>query len=62
MSRHDIANYLGMAPETISRQFKKLQDQGLVSIQNRDLTINDAAALRDSVASGGSDPDSAALC
>jgi CRP/FNR family transcriptional regulator len=60
MSRHDIANYLGMAPETISRQFKKLQDQGLVSIQNRDLTINDTAALRNSVASGG-DLDSAAL-
>ena len=53
MSRHDIANYLGMAPETISRQFKKLQDQDLVSIQNRDLTIKNAAALRGTVASGG---------
>jgi len=53
MSRHDIANYLGMAPETISRQFKKLQDQDLVSIQNRDLTIKDGAALRSAVASGG---------
>ena len=58
MSRHDIANYLGMAPETISRQFKKLKDQGLVSIQNRDLIINDTVALRNSVASGG-DLDSA---
>jgi CRP/FNR family transcriptional regulator len=46
MSRHDIANYLGMAPETISRQFKKLQDQGLVTIRNRDVAINDAVALR----------------
>jgi CRP/FNR family transcriptional regulator len=53
MSRHDIANYLGMAPETISRQFKKLQDQDLVSIQNRDLTIKNAAALRSIVASDG---------
>ena len=53
MSRHDIANYLGMAPETISRQFKKLQDQDLVSIHNRDLTIKNAAALRSTVASGG---------
>jgi CRP/FNR family transcriptional regulator len=53
MSRHDIANYLGMAPETISRQFKKLQDQNLVSIQNRDLTIKNAAALRGAIASGG---------
>ena len=51
MSRHDIANYLGMAPETISRQFKKLQDQDLVSIQNRNLTIKNGAALRSKVAS-----------
>ena len=53
MSRHDIANYLGMAPETISRQFKKLQDQDLVSIQNRNLTIKNGAALRSKVASSG---------
>ena len=51
MSRHDIANYLGMAPETISRQFKKMQDQGLISINNRDITINDLPALRATVAS-----------
>jgi len=57
MSRHDIANYLGMAPETISRQFKKLQDQGLVSIQNRDLSINNTAALRNTITSRGSELD-----
>lgn len=51
MSRHDIANYLGMAPETISRQFKKMQDQGLISIDSRDITINDLSALRTTVAS-----------
>ena len=53
MSRHDIANYLGMAPETISRQFKRLQDQGLVSIKNADLTINNTTALRAKIVSGG---------
>jgi len=51
MSRHDIANYLGMAPETISRQFKKMQDQGLISIDNRDITIKNLAALRATIAS-----------
>lgn len=61
MSRHDIANYLCMAPETISRQFKKLQDQGLVSIRNRDVTINDSAALRKSVTHGSSEVDPSAL-
>ncbi len=57
MSRHDIANYLGMAPETISRQFKKLQDQELVSIQNRDLSINNIAALRGTITSRGLELD-----
>lgn len=57
MSRHDIANYLGMAPETISRQFKKLQGQELVSIQNRDLSINNIAALRGTITSRGSELD-----
>jgi CRP/FNR family transcriptional regulator len=51
MSRHDIANYLGMAPETISRQFKKMQDQDLISIDNRDITINDLPKLRATIAS-----------
>ena len=55
MSRHDIANYLGMAPETISRQFKKMQDQGLILIDNRDITINSLTNLRATIASPGSD-------
>ncbi len=51
MSRHDIANYLGMAPETISRQFKKMQDQGLILINNREITIADLPKLRDASSS-----------
>lgn len=51
MSRHDIANYLGMAPETISRQFKRMQDQNFISINNRDITIIDLASLRTTIAS-----------
>ena len=46
MSRHDIANYLGMAPETISRQFKRMQDQGLILINNREITIVNLPKLR----------------
>jgi len=46
MSRHDIANYLGMAPETISRQFKKMQDQELILINNREITITNLPKLR----------------
>ena len=30
MSRKDLASYLGTTPETISRQFKNFEDQGLI--------------------------------
>lgn len=30
MSRKDLASYLGTTPETISRKFKELEDQGLI--------------------------------
>ncbi len=30
MSRKDLASYLGTTPETVSRKFKELEDQGLV--------------------------------
>ena len=46
MTHHDIANYLGMAPETISRQFKRLQKMGLISVKGRIVTINDIDQLR----------------
>lgn len=31
MSRKDLASYLGTTPETISRKFKELEDQGLLN-------------------------------
>ena len=46
MTHHDIANYLGMAPETISRQFKRLQKMGLISVKGRMIAINDMDRLR----------------
>jgi CRP/FNR family transcriptional regulator len=41
MSRSDIGNYLGMAEETISRIFTRFQDDGLITLQRRNVTIND---------------------
>jgi len=35
MSRHDISNYLGLAVETVSRLFTKLQDDQIISVENR---------------------------
>jgi CRP/FNR family transcriptional regulator len=39
MSRGDIANYLGIAVETLSRQFSKLHDDGVVKISRKNIQI-----------------------
>ncbi len=46
MSRGDIANHLGLAIETVSRLFTQLQDQQLMSIQGKEVTILDLPALK----------------
>ncbi|GAB3090567.1 transcriptional regulator Anr [Lysobacter terrae] len=45
MSREDIARYLGLALETISRGFTKLQDDGVIESVGRRIDIRDPAAL-----------------
>lgn len=40
MSRGDIANYLGLTNESVSRAFKRLQDQNIIHINKRQITIN----------------------
>jgi CRP/FNR family transcriptional regulator, anaerobic regulatory protein len=45
MSREDIANYLGLVLETVSRLFGKLQQQGVIALDRRRVDILDAAAL-----------------
>jgi CRP/FNR family transcriptional regulator len=39
MTRIDIANYLGMAIETVSRLLTTMQQQGLVDVQRRQVTL-----------------------
>ncbi len=46
MPRRDIANHLNMAPETISRLFKRMQDNNLVKLNKRELVISDMAGLK----------------
>ncbi len=46
MSRADLANYLGLALETVSRLFGRLQDMGLIAVRRRDISIIDAAGLK----------------
>lgn len=46
MSRGDIGNYLGLTVETVSRVFSRFQKLGMLSVDNKDITINDPEALR----------------
>jgi CRP/FNR family transcriptional regulator len=46
MSRHDIGNYLGLAVETVSRMFSKLQDDGVLTVHRKNIHIHDPARLR----------------
>lgn len=46
MSRRDIASYLGLAHETVSRSFSALARWGLVQVNNRELEVLDMQSLR----------------
>ncbi len=46
MSRNDIANYLGLAVETVSRVFGRFQEEGLLSVQRKHIRILDMARLQ----------------
>lgn len=47
MARRDIANHLNMAPETISRLFKRFQKDALIEVKRTDLNILDLEALKE---------------
>jgi CRP/FNR family transcriptional regulator len=47
MSRSDIANYLRLATETVSRVLRRFQDAGLIAVERRELELRDAAKLRE---------------
>jgi len=47
MSRSDIASYLRLAPETVSRVISRFRDKGWVSIHGRSVQLHDVAALRE---------------
>ncbi|MGY3265023.1 helix-turn-helix domain-containing protein [Lysobacter sp. HA35] len=45
MSREDIARFLGLALETVSRGFTRLQEDGVIAVHGRKVEILDAAEL-----------------
>jgi CRP/FNR family transcriptional regulator len=47
MSRRDLANYLGLAIETVSRLFSRLGELGVISVERKTVRILDPAKLRE---------------
>lgn len=46
MSREDIAHFVGLALETVSRGFTKLQEDGVIEVIGRRIDVRDAVELR----------------
>ncbi len=46
MSRQDIANYLGLKAETVSRLLSRFQDDGLLTISGKNVRLADLNQLR----------------
>ncbi|MBI3570812.1 MAG: helix-turn-helix domain-containing protein, partial [Gammaproteobacteria bacterium] len=49
MPRQDIASYLGLAEETISRLFTRFQEQGLIKVVRKHVCLLDLPRLTDMV-------------
>ncbi len=45
MGRKDLARYIGLVPETVSRIFSRLRDRNILSVDNNHICILDAAEL-----------------
>lgn len=56
MSREDIANYLGLALETVSRGFTRLQDDGVITVRGRLVAISDRQRLDRLAHAGQAEP------
>ena len=52
MSHEDIANYLRLSPETVSRRITKLQEAGVIDAHGKHIRILDIAGLG-RIAQGG---------
>jgi CRP/FNR family transcriptional regulator, anaerobic regulatory protein len=46
MTREEIGSYLGLKLETVSRGLSRLQDEGLLSVQNKKIRIHQLDALK----------------
>ncbi len=46
MTREEIGSYLGLKLETVSRAFSRLQEDGLINVDNKRIRLNDIDHLR----------------
>ena len=46
MSRGDIASYLGLATETVSRTLTKFQNEGMLTVSGKHFTLLDIEKLK----------------
>jgi CRP/FNR family transcriptional regulator len=46
MTRHEIGNYLGLTLETVSRTLSAFNTIGLISVDQRAITIHDLQTLK----------------
>lgn len=61
MSREDIARFLGLVIETVSRGFTRLQDEGVIKVRGRQLRILDPRQL-ETMALGSPDAPREQVC
>ena len=47
VNKGELAAHLGTVAETLSRAFARLRDDGVIEVEEREITIKDLAALRD---------------
>lgn len=46
MARQDIANFLALSPECLSRELAHFKETGLLAVDDREVTLRDVQALR----------------
>lgn len=56
MSRSDLSNYLGLAPETMSRLFKRFHDKGWMTGEGKEIQLENLTALRLMAGRGQEEP------
>jgi len=56
MTREEMGSYLGLKLETVSRLLSRFQEEGLITVQQKNVRIQDSAGLRRIVGNEGGAP------